>query len=48
MCCAYCDVLSLYFGKMDGLRFGRGRVREEGIRLCRILTEIWGMALKVI
>ena len=31
MCCAYSDILSLYFGQADGLRFGwregRGSIR---------------------
>jgi len=43
MCCAYSDILSLYFGQMDGLKFRGDKEREGGIRLCRTLIEIQGM-----
>ena len=29
MCCTYSDVLSLYFGRVDGLRYGWDLERER-------------------
>ena len=40
MCCAYSDILSLYFRWVDGLWFGWEGEQGAEIRLCEILVQV--------